>query len=220
MLKKIKILLLILICIGASGCAATSMKYGHMGSAVNKMHFKGLNDEQALILFHRIYNEPVQTQIDKTAKDITVTAFMIALKSRRSKLIEESLVLEKPYKKVELDKWTDDELLSFYNSLSEERMKKDTDDVNAEETMDAAGKVYWSFTNTPETEKNEEISSTADNKTTLEIIQLTAFYSVEGERKRRDNIKQTWDTVGSVVVTGLTTAAKVAMMLAGFFFLV
>ncbi|GEM_PF-2367721 len=219
-LRKIKILPVILLCIGVSGCAATSTKFGHMASNVENMHFKELDDEQLLILFHRIYNEPVQTQVDEIAKDITITAFMIALDSRRSKVIKGSGVVEKPYEKVELDKWTDDELLILYNSLWEELERKETDNENVEKTIGVDGRIYWAFkdrTKRKETEKNEETFSIAKNEATLEIIHLTAFYAVEGERNRRNAIKCTWHSAGSTVIRSVHTAAQVAMMLAGFF---
>jgi len=216
-LKKTKALLVILLCIGVSGCATTSTRSGHMASNVDNMHFKGLDDEQLLTFFHRIYDEPVQARVDEIAKDITITAFMIALESRRSKVIKGSGVLEKPYKKIELDKWTDDDLLFFYNILSEEHEKKDADNENVEGTMGVDGRVYWAFKNKTETEENKKTFSIANDEATLEIIQLTALYAVDGERTRRDTVRGMWNTVGSTVIKGVSTAAQVAMMLAGFF---
>lgn len=209
--NRIKILFVILLFISLAGCATASKKPNDLGKGVHEAHFKGLDDQQAIALFNRIYEYPVNTREDEIAKDITITAFMSALDYRCSKTVVDSGVMEKPYRKVELDKWTEGELLNYYNSLYEERVKKDTDPEVVDEIKDVDGKIYWTFRDVSDEEK-EEISK----DDTLDIIQLTALYAVEGERKRRDNIKGAWAATGSAVVTGINVATRVAMMLAGF----
>ena len=217
----LKILLVLLICFGLAGCATTSSKYGYSGVDLNAEHFKGFNDEQMLVLFDRIYDLPAKTRPDETAKDITVTAFMIALESRakRSGTIEESGVLAKPYKKIELNKWSDNDLVNAYNSISKERDKtqevvKKIDEKNINKVRDNEGRSYWSFKEIPK-RKKEKISAD-DNRTTLEIIQLTALFAVDSELNRRDTVKRTWQTVGSATMEGISIATRVAIMLAGF----
>ncbi|MGB2630234.1 MAG: hypothetical protein WBD24_05135 [Candidatus Omnitrophota bacterium] len=217
----IKISLSILVCFCLAGCATTPSKYGYSGADLNAEHFKKFDDQQMLVLFDRIYNEPVKTRPDETAKDITVTALMIALESRscQSDVIMDSGVLGKPHKRIELNKWTDDDLVDEYNAIIDEwdKIKADAkraDEKNINKVMDNAGRAYWSFKKMPKAKK-EEISS-ADDKTTLEIIQLTALFAINNELGRRDNIKRTWEAVGSATMAGVGLAAKVAIMLAKF----
>lgn len=217
----IKISLSILACFYLAGCATTPSKYGYSGADLNAEHFNKFDDQQMLVLFDRLYNEPVKTRPDETAKDITVTALMIALesRSRRSDVIMNSGVLRKPCKRIELDKWTNDDLVNEYNSIIDEwdKMKADAkrvDEKNINKVVDNTGKAYWSFKKMPKTKK-EKISSAGD-KTTLEIIQLTALFAINNELGRRDNIKHTWEAVGSAAMAGVGLAAKVAIMLAKF----
>jgi hypothetical protein len=211
MMNKVKILFTISLCISLAGCATASKKPNELGKGVHEAHLKGLNDQEALALFSRIYEYPVNTQIDETAKNITITAFMSALDYRCSKTIVDSGAMEKPYRKVELDKWTENDLLNYYNSLYEERIKKDTGPEVVNEVRDVDGKIYWTFRDV-----SEEGKEKVKEDDTLEIIQLTALYSVDGERKRRDSIRGAWATTGSVVATGVNVATRVAMMLAKF----
>ena len=215
-----RVFLLILICFGLSGCATISPQYGYSGKDLSDIHLKKFNDEQILILFDRIYNEPVKTKSENIAKDITVTAFMIALehRSQQSSLIKDSGILNRPYKRVELNKWTDADLVDTYNSISEERDKmkaKPKEDKDSDKFTDMGGKTYWLLKKTPDKEESKEVSSSADDETTLEIIQLTALFAIDSELRRRDVVKHTWQKVGSATITGISAAAKVAMLLAG-----
>ena len=219
--KKRSIILLVLMCIAISGCASTKVSNsGHIGEIVKDMHFKGLSDQQALIFFARIYDEPVGREVDQTAKDITIMAFMVALESQESKLIMDSGVLEKPYKKVQFDKWTDSDLKTYYESLSYEYDKNYVDKHPEGEIKDISGRVFFAPDSRSAPKKEEVISTIPGKGETLEIIELTALYVVEGERIRRGNKDLAWKTASSIAMTSLSTAAQIAIsMLSGFFFM-
>ena len=212
---KIRILVLISLCLVLSGCATTRARSEYMGEVVTDRHFKGLSDEETLAFFYRIYDEPVDTEMDQTAKDITITAFMMALEARKSQYIADSGVLQKPYRKIYLNGWSDEQLVEFYNSLVEEREKRYAELENDEEMRDASGRVYWG----PKKRKSdEEIIAGIKDEDTLEIIQLTALYAVNNERIRKGTFHRAWRAAGSVAITGISTAAQIAaQVLAGFF---
>ncbi|MBD3425804.1 MAG: hypothetical protein GF409_01075 [Candidatus Omnitrophica bacterium] len=197
-----------LLFLSVAGCATSSKKPDELGMNVHKMHMKALGDQEALALFERVYNYDPKTPVDRKAKDITVTAFMSALDYRCSKVIADSGVFQRPYNKVELGKWSDEELLDFYNSLYRKRVESDTGPEVVNEIRDVDGKIYWTFSDAPE----EEI----EKEDTQEIIQLTALYAVDGERDKRSRTKGAWKATGNAIATGVNVAARVAMMLAGF----
>lgn len=204
-------MLIILLCITVSGCATTKGKSSHIGGIVKDMHFKGLNDEQALVFFSQIYNEPVQTEVDQTAKDITVTAFISALRSRNSDVIKNSGLLERPYKEVELDKWTNEDLKTYYDELSYVYDKNFVDKRFGGEIKDLSGRVFYSTSDKEKKPKKEEEIQIR------EIIELTALHAVDAEQIRRGNKERTWKTATSLAMTGLSTAAQIAMnILSGF----
>lgn len=215
-MKRNRIFTLVVLCIILSGCATTPSRSSHMGEIVSDRHFKGLSDEDILKFFYKVYNEPVYMEVDQTAKDITVTAFMMALEARKSQFIADSGVLQKPYKKVYLDSWSNDDLVNYYNSLVEEREKRYAGMESPGEMKDTSGRIFWG----PKKRKgDEEIFSKIENEDTLEIIQLTALYAVNNERVRKGALNRAWRTAGSVAVTGLSTAAQIAVQALASFFL-
>lgn len=188
--NNIRTILIMFLCLALAGCATTTSRCGYMTGNVKEMHLKGLDGSQALALFHRVYNMPVKDREDEIAKDITITAFMKALKSMHSGEIRNSGVLKLQYNKINLRKWNSDDLMSIYRTLKD-RMITDRD-----KTASSLG------------EKTE--------KENLEIMRLTALCSIGNEISRRDSAAGGWAVFGQVLGAATTLAVQAASVLAGF----
>ncbi len=203
-------LFILLTCLALAGCATTSSRSGYTAGGINTPRTGELSDGQMIELFHKVYDEPAEDQIDRIAKDITITALTNAMEARRSREIKGSGVLKAEHKKVELKKWTDNDLLDTYRSL---RVKLDTGAAEAAADTNGYNSAYWGTSSA----RDEEKAAAPENADeTLKIMRLTAACSIENELSRRDKIASRWAVVGTAAGVTATIAARVALMLAPF----
>ncbi|MFH1593438.1 MAG: hypothetical protein ABID09_01915 [Candidatus Omnitrophota bacterium] len=208
-----KAIVIVLLCLALAGCATTQPRLGYKSADIKEMYLKDLSDEKVIEMFNDVYDKKVTIRVDEAAKDITITALMTALQTTRSEEIKRSGILEREYKKIDLRKWTDEDLLSAYRALERETKEKET------ESPEKAGKSkYWGQSSGSKDKKETE-KKTLQLETgseSLNIIRLTALYSIGGEISRRDSVSGIWATVGHAVGTTVGIATKVAMLLAAF----
>jgi hypothetical protein len=213
---RIKVLVGLILCIILAGCASAPRAGGnYMGENLKETHLKGLTDAQGLEMFRRIYEEPVEDPLDQSAKDITITAFMNAFLSMRSSEIRSSGVLKMKYKKVDLRKWTDNDLSNAYHGL-DARLRK-SKKKQADPGADDEKSLYWSvqdFSNAPA--EQEEVSEKEEKNSPLAIIRLTAMYAIGNELSRRGETAKGWAIFKSSLGMATSIAAQAAMLLAGF----
>ncbi len=188
--NNIRTILVMFLCLALAGCATTTSRCGYMTGSVKEMHLKGLDSSQALDLFHRVYNMPVKDREDEIAKNITITAFMKALKSMHSGEIRNSGALKLQYDKINLRKWKSDDLMGIYRILKD-RMIEDKD-------------------------KSASSPKEKAEKENLEIIRLTALCSIGNEISRRDSAAGGWAVFGQALGAATTLAVQAATVLAGF----
>ena len=217
-------------CLILAGCTTTrtATKTGYITGDVRETQLKGLTDSEALELFEGVYSEPVEDRTDTVAKNLTITAFMRAFKSMNSKEIKKSGVMNRKYEKVDLDKWTDNELVLMYDDLDTRIKGKDKEGSYRDDIHNSA---YWGVSAGPSEEEKEgsitiEKDSSipemkgpeeVDKETSLEVIRLTALYSVANELNRRNEIAGRWSAAKAAAGVGATLAMRVALILAGFF---
>jgi len=161
------------------GCATTK-GYGRMASYRLSEQLKGVGDDEALGMGCTVYNVTAKTKAEEAARNITLDEFVKEMSRRKTKKIKESGALEIEYEEVKLNKWTEEELASFYKY-----MKNKTSDFDVEPDLALT-----------ETEKGRR------------IIHATAVHKALEEAKRRDNIKLGMDLMGKAlsVVLGLALA--------------
>ncbi|MDP8298501.1 MAG: hypothetical protein P9L88_01150 [Candidatus Tantalella remota] len=212
---KIKILVFLSLCIMLTGCSSPRAGQSYMVENIKETHLKGLTDAQALEMFRRIYETPVDDPIDQSAKDITITAFLNAFRSMRSPEIRSSDVLKIKHKRVDLRKWNEQDLTNTYQGLDARlrRVKKKVSDPGADDEKS----LYWSvqdFSSAPALP--EDVSEKEKENTPLTIIRLTAMYSVGDELSQRGETAKGWSVFKSSLGLATSIAARAAMLLAGF----
>ena len=207
---------ILLFCLVMAGCASSSnnIKSGYMTGEVQDTCLKDLDDSQAIDLFNRVYAQPVSGKDDTLAKDMTVTALIKALGTRKSRQIKDSGVLNTKQNKVDIKKWTDDEVVEFYNRMHEEISGGATSDAGE---SSSGGSAYWGVSSADGPSDKKGVSSDVkSNDSALSIIRLTGLYSAGNEISRREGSGQGWGVVKDVSLTTATVAAQVALTLAKF----
>ncbi|MFC1480399.1 hypothetical protein ACFL5Y_03015 [Candidatus Omnitrophota bacterium] len=208
-----KAIVIVILCLALAGCATTQSRLGYKSADINELYLNDLSDEKVVEMFNDVYDKKMTTRADRTAQDITITAMMNALQSTRSEIIKESGILGKEYKKIDLSKWTDEDLINAYRALEREIKRGET------ASSEKAGKSkYWAQSSGRKDKKETEkktIQLEAGTES-LKIIRLTALYSIGGEISRRDSVSGIWSTVGHAVGTSVGIATRVAMLLAAF----
>lgn len=224
MKRSLMLLLILLTCSFAfTGCAAKQgSRCGYQSRAENELRINKVTDAEAIDLFNRIYAQKVDTRADAVAKDITLTAFVRGLKERHSFEIESSGVMNKPFNSVELKQWTDEDLINAYNALTmsvkkTERQKSLKKYPNATATMDSHGrKTYWEANTSEPAVEVKKKPLEEEDVNPMEVIRLTAIYSIGTELSQRDEAEGQWDAVGFAIGTGISIASEVAVILAKF----
>ena len=200
-----------------AGCAASApnIKSGYRTGEVQDTCLKDLDDSQAIDLFNRVYAQPVSGKDDTLAKDMTVTALIKALGTRKSRQIKDSGVLNTKHDKVDITKWTDDEVVGFYNRMYEEISGGAKSDAGE---SSSGGSAYWGVASADGSSDKKGTSSdiSQSKDSALSIIRLTGLYSAGNEISRREGTGQGWGVVKDVSLTTATVAAQVALTLAKF----
>jgi hypothetical protein len=214
---KLKIALVTAVCLAAAGCASSSndIKSGYVTGEVRDTYLKDLDDTQAIDLFKSVSAQKVSGKDDTLAKDITVTALIKALGTRKSSQIKDSGVLDTKHDKVDIKKWTDDEVVAFYNKMYEKIFAPGDNDAAL---TPGGGSAYWAVSSGEDLSGKRDTSTEADKNTAdpLSIIRLTGLYSAGNEISRRENSSGGWGTVKDVSLTTASVAAQIALTLAKF----
>ena len=216
---KFKMAVTVLVCCVLGGCAtAPPMRSGYMTGQVEDTWLRDMDDARAIDLFNRIHSQPVTTKEDSVAKDITVSAFIKALSSRRSREIRDSGTLRAEHAKVDLRKWTDDEIVEFYNKMYG---KLHITEKAGGGKRPPEKTALWAFATyeAPTEDDNKDAPSGSmpeDEASALSIIRFTGLYSAGNEITRREQHTGGWDAVKDISMTTATVAAQIALTLAKF----
>lgn len=212
---------IVIVCGVMAGCATappTSVRSGYMTGRVEDTWLSDMDDARAIELFNRIHSQPVKTEEDSAAKDITVSAFIKALSSRRSREIRDSGILRGVYPKVDIRRWTDDEVVDFYNKMYGKLHisgKAGEGERPPEKTALWASATYEAPAE--DDDKDAHSGSIPENEASaLSIIRFTGLYSAGNEITRRERHSGGWDAVKDISMTTATTAAQIALTLAKF----
>ena len=174
------LLLSIAFCLLLSGCATTGNKLAYDKHADKFKLLDDVSDEKALETYILIYNVQPRAWNIETAKNLSLEEFAYALKKRKSRLIKESGVFDLEYSKVDLSKWTDAQVLEFYDYLDASVKRVD---INA-------------------------IPESTDDENALRIIYMTARDAIAKEGYRREGLRNFWTIFGQVVNIALAIAAS------------
>lgn len=175
------LLLIIALCFFVSGCATTGNKLAYDKNSEKFKLLDDVSDEKALETYILIYNVQPRTWEIETAKNLSLEEFLEALKKRKSKVIKESGVFELEYDAVDLSKWSDAQVLEFYDQ------------------MDAAVKNV----HVP------AIPESTDDENALRIIYMTAREAVAKEGNRREGLRNLWMIFGKVANIALAVAISI-----------
>jgi hypothetical protein len=218
---KFKLILIFLVCCALAGCATTpptATSSGYMTGKVEDTWLSDMDDTRAIDLFKRVHSQPVTTKEDSVAKEITVSAFIKALSSRRSPEIRDSGILRSEHTKVDLRKWTDDEVVEFYNKMYKELHipeRSGSGKRPPEKTALWASATYEAPTGGEE--KDDPTGALPEEEASaLSIIRFTGLYSAGSEIARREQHTGGWSAVKDISMTTATVAAQIALTLAKF----
>jgi len=119
------VVMTVAMCVSVYGCASTgnNAKGIYISEKAEYKEFKELTDQEAVDMVCRIYNVIARTRFEEMAKSIALSEYMKALGKRKSALVRDSGILNVEYEKVDIRKWTNDEIISF-NSLLNARLAK------------------------------------------------------------------------------------------------
>lgn len=172
------IAIILVTALALSGCA--TMRYPSTYKVDGKQcwSFKELDDEQALKIVALIYNMPHQAKDDDVARSLALEQYLALVKKRNSKLIKESGIFNIEYNKVNLSKWSEDDLVGLLDSLEP--------------------KVQGSAV--------EGVQTLSESQNTQRIVYLTAAYCVGNELQKRDQTRQALSIAGQVLTTALSVA--------------
>ncbi|MFH1879078.1 MAG: hypothetical protein ABH883_09760 [Candidatus Omnitrophota bacterium] len=210
---NIKNLILFLVLISQAGCASVGSSRMD-NDTTNKTCLHGLSDEESIKIFDEVYGQKVDTPIDRIAKEITITAFIRAMKASRSVKIDESGVLGRKYEEVDLKKWDGEDLVNFSQDLEREIREENRTKQGASRNIE--GNRYWGYSSGTDRRDETEDNGSGEEISTLDVIRLTAVYSIEKEIQRRNNISGVLTVVGDSLGKAVTVTARVAGLLAGF----
>ena len=175
------LLFLILLCFCVAGCATTGNKLAYDKNSEKFKLLDDVSDEKALETYILIYNVQPRTWEVETAKNLSLEEFLEVLKKRKSKTIKESGVFELEYDEVDLKKWSDVQVLEFYDQL------------------DAAVKNVQVIA----------IPEATEDENALRIIYMTAREVVAKEGYRREGLRNLLIIFGKVVNVALAVAISV-----------
>ncbi len=172
--------MILFISLALTGCASTGSKLAYDKQAAKYKLLDDVTDEKALETYTLIYNVQPRTWEIETARSLSLEEFSVALKKRKSRYIRESGVFDLEYKKVDLQKWSDAQIIEFYDHLND-RIKN---------------------TNI------EAIPESTDDENALRIIYMSARDRLAREGHRREGLRNFWTIFGQVVNVALAVAVS------------
>lgn len=165
-----------------AGCASTRLTHGYKVEGQQIAEFENLSDELALKMVILIYNTTTDGFSEETAKSITLDKYIILLDKRKSKYLEDSGVFDLTYEKIDIKKWSDQDLIKVFEELRAETMLK-----------------Y----------QHRTISHLTEEENAHRIIHLTGLKEIARELKARENTRYAWDIAGQVLATALSVAVSI-----------
>lgn len=164
-----------------SGCATTMQNHGYKVEGKEYVNFEDLDDDHALKMVVMLYNAPAETYEESVAKHLSIEKYTELLKKRNSKYLKNSGVYDLKYEKIDIKKWTDEELLVVYD------------------TLDIKSKRH----------KYMPVSSLTEEENTKRIVHLTAVDIIAKELKGRANTRQAWGFVANALAIAASIAVSI-----------
>lgn len=175
MIKKI---LMIFLCLSMAGCITTRHNIALDGGPQGERKFMDLSDEEALQMVVMLHNVTPAISEDVIAKSIAIVEYTRELKKRKSQYIESSGILELASKELDLDEWTDKEIVEMYRLL------------------DYQVSIY----------KDAKIEEFSEEERALRVIRITAKNAIFLEGKKRDLLRSFMDIFGQVLLIAVNVA--------------
>ena len=125
-----------------------------------------------------VFNIRTEAYDDAVARSVTISELMEQLKKRKSAYLNNSKVFDLSYESIDIQKWTDEDLISMYNSL------------------EAKMSVY----------NGRGVAELSDRENALRIARITGMTEMVNELKRRQNKRQAWNIFAQVLTTTLQVA--------------
>ncbi|MDD3089297.1 MAG: hypothetical protein PHT95_05055 [Candidatus Omnitrophica bacterium] len=159
------------------GCATTS----NAGRHSSDLTIKGLSDEDALKKVVALYNVKVETADDMIARNIALGVYLDELRKRKSEYIASSGVFDLEFRREDLKKWTDREIVRMFRSLDTMSMPYD----------------------------RAETSAMSENEKALMVLRLTARQVVHEEGKRRDIVRNVSEAAMNALMVAASIAVAI-----------
>lgn len=145
------------------------------------VRFKDLSDDQALKMVVLIYNVKPELWEDEISRSITLSEYMALLKKRHSKYVKNSGIFDLEYKKENLKKWSDEDLLKIFNAL------------------DSKSRNYYEMT----------AGELSERENAVRIMRLTAMSVIVKELKTRTGTRAAMQVLGQALTVALSIAISV-----------
>ncbi|MDP8298732.1 MAG: hypothetical protein P9L88_02340 [Candidatus Tantalella remota] len=176
--RFISLFLVLALAFVITGCATTRHHFGYKVDGKAYTKFDELTDEQALKMTILVFNVRTEAYDDGVARSVTLTELMEQLKKRKSSYLKNSKVFELHYETIDIESWSDDDLIGMYNAL------------------EAKMSVY----------NGRDIVALSDRENALRIARITGMTEMVNELKRRQNKRQAWNIFAQVLTTALQVA--------------
>ena len=198
--------LIILICIVLSGCTSPGRKGPDLLTEKERsLPLEHISDTEKSQLYEKTYLEPVSNEGDVFARDLTLTALSKALGSSNKSGYK--------FNKIDLKKIETEVLCQKYRVLSKLMYEEKVQEKDDPEFIDTEGNQYWSY-NLEEDSDSAEIETVSGKVSVLEIMRITALYSMGNEIEQRGSNDKFWKDVGSGTARATGIAFQLALTLA------
>ena len=200
-MKKV---LIIILCIVLSGCASSGRKGPDpLKDKKISQPLAHISDTEKSQLYEKTFLESVSNESDVFARDLTLTAL--------SKALGASKIPQYEFNEIDLKEIDTEVLCQKYRVLSKLIYEEKIEEKDEPAFIDTEGNKYWSFT----PKKNLDSEDVESEKiSVLEIMRITALYSVGNEIEKRGTKDEFWKDVGSGTARATGIGLQLALTLA------
>jgi hypothetical protein len=203
-------ILVIIICIILSGCSSAGKSIAaKRPGAGEALSLYALSESEKARLYKKVREQPVAAEIDIFSRNLTLTALARA----GSQPFKKADADDYGFNKIDLGKIKTEDLDHKYRILSKLVYEKKIKPPSDPDYVDGKGMSFWFYDH----KDSAEYSDSYDHENSvavIDIIRLTALYSVGNELERRGDKSEFWKgvrcaasrTSGIAIQLGLTLA--------------